>query len=50
METKSIRVLLVDASSSEQGQLRSLLEQVRDVEIVGITHSQRAAFNQIETL
>jgi acetolactate synthase regulatory subunit len=46
MGTKSIRVLLVVASPAQEGQLRSLLDQVLDVELVGIAQSMRAALTK----
>ena len=49
MNSKPLPVLVVDADPRVRDQLRSQLEQVPDVEIVGIVHSQPAAFNQVET-
>ncbi len=48
MISKPVRVLVADANPSGDEDLRSQLEQVPDVEIVGIVHSQPAAFNQVE--
>jgi len=49
MISKPVRVLVADANPSGGEDLRSQLEQVPDVEVVGIVHSQPAAFNQVET-
>ena len=50
MTSKTIRLLFVDADPSGcEAALRSQLDQVPGVELVGIAHSQRAALNQIET-
>lgn len=49
MNSKTIRILIVDANPSGGGDLRSLIEQVPNIEIVGIAHSQRAAFNHVES-
>jgi len=49
MISKLVRVLVADANPSGGEDLRSELEQVPDVEVVGIVHSQRAASNQVET-
>ncbi len=49
MISKLVRVLVADANPSGGENLRSQLEQVPDVEVVGIVHSQPAAFNQDET-
>ncbi|MFC2055105.1 response regulator transcription factor [Chloroflexota bacterium] len=49
MKSNQIRLLVVDADTSGEGQLRSKLDGVLGVEIVGITHSQRMALTQIET-
>ena len=49
MNSNQIRLLVVDADPSGEGHLRSKLEGIRGVEIVGITHSQRMALNQVET-
>ena len=46
MNSKTIRVLVVDADPSGVGDLHSQLDQVPEIEIVGIAHSQRAALNQ----
>lgn len=49
MNSKSIRVLVIDADpSGGEDALRSQLEAIPGVEIVGIAHSQPAAFNQVE--
>ena len=49
MNSKQIRVLVVDADTSGEGHLRSKLEVIPGIEIIGITHSQRMALNQVET-
>ena len=49
MASNQIRVLVVDADTSGEGHLRSKIEALRGIEIVGITHSQRMALNQVET-
>jgi DNA-binding NarL/FixJ family response regulator len=49
MISKPVRVLVADANPSGGEDLRSQLEQVPDVEVVGIVHSQPVAFNQDET-
>ena len=50
MNSTSIRVLVVDADPSGMGDLHSQLDQVPEIDIVGIAHSQRAALNQVETI
>ena len=50
MNSITIRVLVVDADPSGVGDLHSRLNQVPEVEIVGIAHSQRAALTQVETI
>jgi hypothetical protein len=48
MTSKTLRLLIVDADpSGGEDALRSQLDQVTGVELVGIVHSQRAALNQI---
>jgi response regulator of citrate/malate metabolism len=50
MNSKSIRLLVVDGDpSGGEDALRSQLEAIPGVEIVGIAHSQRAALSQVET-
>jgi DNA-binding NarL/FixJ family response regulator len=50
MTSKTIHLLIVDADpSSGEDALRSRLDQVPGVELVGIAHSQRGALNQVET-
>jgi two-component system invasion response regulator UvrY len=49
LNSNQIRLLVVDADPSGEGYLRSKLEGIRGVEIVGIAHSQRMALNQVET-
>lgn len=50
MNSPQIRLLIVDADpSSGEDALRSQVEQVPGVELVGIAHSQRMALNQIES-
>ena len=43
MNSKTIRVLVVDEDPSGVSDLQSRLDQIPEVEIVGIAHSQRAA-------
>jgi DNA-binding NarL/FixJ family response regulator len=50
MISETIRVLVVDADPSGGHDLRSQLDQIPDVEIVGIAHSQRAALSQVEMI
>jgi len=50
MNSKTIRVLVVDADPGGVGDLHSRLDQMSEVEIVGIAHSQRAALTQVETI
>jgi DNA-binding NarL/FixJ family response regulator len=47
--SNQIRLLVVDADPSGEGHLRSKLEAIQIVEIVGVAHSQRMALNQVET-
>jgi DNA-binding NarL/FixJ family response regulator len=49
LNSNQIRVLVVDADTSGEGHLRSKLEAIPGIEIVGISHSQRMALNQVET-
>ena len=50
MNSKTSRLLIDDADpSGGEDALRSQLDQVPGVELVGIAHSQRAALNQVET-
>jgi DNA-binding NarL/FixJ family response regulator len=48
MNTKTVRVLVVDADPSGEASIRALLGQVEGIEIVGIAHSKRAALKQVE--
>lgn len=50
MISATTRVLLVDADPSGGSDLRSQLEAIPGVEIMGIAHSQRAALTQVETI
>lgn len=49
MNSNLIRVLVVDADSSGEGYLHSMLEGIEGIEIVGIVHSQRMALTQVES-
>ena len=49
MISKPISVLVVDANPSGEEDLRSQMDQIPEVEIVGIAHSQRAALTQVES-
>ena len=50
MNAKTIRVLVVDADPSGGDELRSLLDKIPELEIVGIAHSQRMALRQVESV
>ena len=50
MNAKTIRVLVVDADPSGGDELRSLLGEIPEFEIVGIAHSQRMALRQVESV
>ena len=49
MSSNLIRVLVVDADPSAEGHLRSKLEGIQGIEIVGIAHSQQMALNQVKS-
>lgn len=49
MNINQVRVLAVDADPSGEGHLRSKLEKIQGIEIVGIAHSQRMALNLVES-
>ena len=49
MISKPIRVLVADANPSGEEDLRSQMDQIPEVEIVGIAHSQRATLTQVES-
>lgn len=49
MSSNLIRVLVVDADPSGEGYLRSKMEGIEGIEIVGIAHSQRMTLNQVES-
>jgi len=49
LNINQVRVLAVDADPSGEGHLRSKLEKIQDIEIVGIAHSQRMALNLVES-
>jgi len=50
MNAKPIRLLVVDSEPGGMSELHSLLEQIPDVEMAGIAHSQRMAFRQVESV
>ena len=50
MNSITIRVLVVDADPVGVGDLHSRLDQLPEVKIVGIAHSQRAALSQVEAV
>jgi DNA-binding NarL/FixJ family response regulator len=49
MNSKPIRVLVVDADPSGRQTIQSQIDDIQEIEILGIEHSQRAALDQIES-
>jgi DNA-binding NarL/FixJ family response regulator len=50
MNTKPIRVLVVDADPKEAGAMHKRAAEAQGIEVVGVVHNRSAAVNQVETL